>query len=210
MTPPTLTFHGRLPGVACDPALPGVEQPIRLDVAAFVGFAERGPVDQPVVLSDALGFTAVFGGDHVLADDGGRPVYAHLPAAVRAFFDNGGVRCYAVRVGGADPMPSRWAVTGLQIWQPDNTVDDVVVEAAWPGRWSVGTRGSVEPVARPWPSARRTNAAARTPGSWCCREERSRACNRVTCWNWTSEPANPASTSGPGRHRSASCSPTTS
>ena len=149
MSTSTLTFHGRLPGVDCRPALPPAEQPIRGDIAAFVGFAERGPVDTPVPVVDYASFTAVFGGDYVLASEGGKPVYAALPAAVKAFFDNGGVRCYAVRVTGPNPATASWALPGVQIWQPDGTVSDVLVEAAWPGSWSAGLRVSTTPIARP-------------------------------------------------------------
>jgi hypothetical protein len=149
MPPTALTFHGRLPGVVCDPAVPPREQPIRLDVAAFVGLAERGPVDTPVLLVEPAGFATVFGADYVLATDGGKPVYAQLPSAVKAFFDNGGRRCYAVRVAGPGANPSRWAVPGLEIWQPDGSTSPVLVEAAWPGRWSAETEVSVEPIARP-------------------------------------------------------------
>jgi uncharacterized protein len=57
MGPTTLTFRGRLPGVDCSPALPPVEQPIRCDVAALVGFAERGPVGVPVAVPDYAGLS---------------------------------------------------------------------------------------------------------------------------------------------------------
>ena len=149
MAPTALTFHGRLPGVVCDPAVPPREQPIRLDVVAIVGLAERGPVDTPVLLVEPAGFFAVFGGEYVLATDGGRPVHAQLPTAVKAFFDNGGRRCYAVRVAGPATHASRWVVAGLEVRQPDGSTGPVLVEAAWPGRWSVETEVTVEPIARP-------------------------------------------------------------
>lgn len=99
MTSATLTYHGRLPGVDADAALPAAPQPLRLDVAGFVGFAEAGPFDTPVVVEDPTQYAAVFGGDLALAQEAGQPVWARLPTAVRAFFDNGGRRCYVVRVG---------------------------------------------------------------------------------------------------------------
>src|SRR5689334_4088542 len=94
---------------ALTPRLPGVFFPARsappsadlppLDVAAFVGFAERGPLDLPVVLEDAGAFAAIFGGDLPLARDAGEgAVFAQLPGAVSDFFTNGGRRCYVVRV----------------------------------------------------------------------------------------------------------------
>jgi hypothetical protein len=136
MTASTLTFRGRLPGVDCDPALPAVDQPIRLDVAGFVGLAERGPLDLPVAVEDAAQYASVFGGDLAVAQDGGVPVYAQLPTAVRAFFDNGGRRCYVVRVAGPHAGPSRWTVPGLEVWQPDGSARPAAVAAAWPGAWS--------------------------------------------------------------------------
>ena len=68
-------------------------------MAGFVGFAETGPFDTPVVVEDSTQYAAVFGGDLPLAQEAGRPVWAQLPTAVRAFFDNGGRRCWVVRVG---------------------------------------------------------------------------------------------------------------
>lgn len=138
MSAATLTYRGRLPGVAVDPALPAVDQPVRLDVAGFVGFAERGPIDTPTVVEDPAQYAAVFGGDLALAQDDGTPVWAQLPSTVRAFFDNGGRRCYVVRVAGG-ATSGRWVVPGLQLWRPGTTVTpEVVVEAAWPGAWSQG------------------------------------------------------------------------
>jgi uncharacterized protein len=99
VTSATLTYHGRLPGVDAEAALPAAPQPLRLDVAGFVGFAETGPFDTPVVIEDSTQYAATFGGDLPLAQEAGRPVWAQLPTAVRAFFDNGGRRCWVVRVG---------------------------------------------------------------------------------------------------------------
>ena len=95
----------------------------------------------------------------------GRRCTPQLPAAVKAFFDNGGVRCYAVRVTGPDPATGRWALPGVQIWQQDGTVGDVLVEAAWPGSWSAGLRVGTTPIARPLAAdAEYQRAAAATPG----------------------------------------------
>src|SRR5687768_8912687 len=73
-----------------------------MDVAAFVGFAASGPVHQPVAVEDAAQFAAVFGEDAPLVWDRqrGESVYAYLAPAVRAFFRNGGRRCWVVRVAG--------------------------------------------------------------------------------------------------------------
>ena len=40
----SIAFRSRLPGVTCDPRLVPEPPGVRLDVAAFVGFANRGPL----------------------------------------------------------------------------------------------------------------------------------------------------------------------
>ncbi|QKV73720.1 phage tail sheath subtilisin-like domain-containing protein [Amycolatopsis sp. Hca4] len=60
-------------------------------VAGFVGFAEQGPVDEPVLVTNWTQFTQAFGG----FVDGG-----YLAHAVYGFFLNGGGAAYVVRIGG--------------------------------------------------------------------------------------------------------------
>jgi hypothetical protein len=144
-----LTYQGRLPGVACVATLPTGPQPIRLDVPGFVGLAEKGPVSQPTAIEDINQYQALFGGDLVVAQNGGVPVYASLPATVRSFFDNGGQRCYVVRVAGPDAVAARWLVPGLRQWSPDGTVGDVFVGAAWPGAWSAGLQVGTQLLRQP-------------------------------------------------------------
>jgi phage tail sheath protein FI len=63
--------------------------PARVDVTAFVGVTERGPLDAPVRLESWEQFTSTFGSF--------RPV-GMLPYAVKGFFDNGGRTCHVIRV----------------------------------------------------------------------------------------------------------------
>ena len=144
-----LTYQGRLPGVACTTTLPTEPQPIRLDVPAFVGLAERGPLNQPTPVEDINQYQAVFGGDLVLAQSAGVPVYASLPTTVKSFFDNGGLRCYVVRVAGPNAVAARWLVPGLRRWWPDGTVGEVFVDAAWPGAWSAGIQVGTQLLRQP-------------------------------------------------------------
>lgn len=138
----TLTYKGRLPGVVCESALPRREgTPLRLDVAGFVGFAERGPLDTPVRLEDISQYRAIFGGDLLIAREEGLPIYAHLPQVVQNFFDNGGRRCYVVRVAqagdqpGTGARPNQFQIPGMVTW--DGTqLRRVIAPAAWVGRWS--------------------------------------------------------------------------
>lgn len=87
----------------------------RMDVAVFVGFAAAGPLHVPVVVEDAKQYTAIFGADPVLAWDPetGAPTHAHLGPAVRAFFANGGRRCWVIRVAAGSATHNYLPVPGL-------------------------------------------------------------------------------------------------
>src|SRR6266498_2885673 len=63
--------------------------PIRTDVAGFVGIAASGPLDTPAPVQSWKDFQAYFGG---FIGNG------FLAYAVRGFFENGGRRCWVVRV----------------------------------------------------------------------------------------------------------------
>ncbi len=83
------------PGVyyeVADTAAPAIG-PVRMDVAGFVGIAARGPLDTPVPVESWRQFTAHFGGFSGSA---------FLAYSVRAFFENGGRRCWVVRVASKD------------------------------------------------------------------------------------------------------------
>ena len=120
-------------------------------MAAFAGFAERGPLNLPVALEDASQYRALFGGDLAVARDEGRPVYAHLPGAVRAFFNNGGRRCYVVRVAGPDARASRFRMPGLLGWSDEAGYCTVVARAASVGRWSERLTLATQLRVRPLP-----------------------------------------------------------
>ena len=108
--------QSRLPGVRFEAqAPPPAEVLPRMDVAAFVGFAASGPLHVPVAMEDPARLADVFGGDLVLAWDAarGEPVRAHLVPAARAFFRNGGTRCFVVRVAGKGARSNHFQVPGL-------------------------------------------------------------------------------------------------
>src|SRR5258708_9040385 len=91
----------RLPGLQFEVVAPPLSETlVRMDIAAFVGFAASGPLHLPVMVEDIIRFEEIFGNDLVLASaaDSNEPVYAYLPSAVRAFFRNGGRRCWVIRV----------------------------------------------------------------------------------------------------------------
>jgi hypothetical protein len=72
----------------------------RMDIPVFVGFSAAGPVDVPVPIEDPGQFTAVFGADVALPAPARRrsAECAQLGPVARAFFRNGGRRCWIVRV----------------------------------------------------------------------------------------------------------------
>jgi hypothetical protein len=69
--------------------------PLRTDIAGFAGIAERGPLDLPVPVESWRQFMSWFGDV--------TPV-GFLAYAVRGFFENGGLRCWVVRVASRDPI----------------------------------------------------------------------------------------------------------
>jgi len=96
-----------LPGIRFEiQAPPSGDVLPRMDIPAFVGFAASGPIHQPVAVEDAAQFEMIFGAALPLAREAGTsvPVEAYLAPTVRAFFRNGGRRCWIVRVAReADP-----------------------------------------------------------------------------------------------------------
>ncbi|HEX8483687.1 MAG TPA: phage tail sheath C-terminal domain-containing protein [Allosphingosinicella sp.] len=165
-----------LPGIRVDtvPA-PVAEALPRMDMAVFAGFAERGPCHVAVALSSVAAYGAVFGGDCPLAwdDQGGRQLTGNLAATVRAFFSNGGTRCWAVRLaetdelaalraaesGAADPgsrpaRAGRFPLTGLLRRLPNagndaTFVSPAILRAGSLGSWSDAMRLAARVSRRP-------------------------------------------------------------
>lgn len=129
-------FTRRLAGirfVTQPPQLP--ERLPRMDIAVFIGFASAGPMQRPVVVEDAAQFAAIFGDDLPLAWDAekGTRSFACLAPAVRAFFRNGGRRCWVIRVARAPetnffPLPGLARVDG-------GTLYPAFARARSPGSW---------------------------------------------------------------------------
>lgn len=101
------------PGLYVEPPAPAGQaiDPLRTDVAAFVGIAQRGPVDVATWVSSWQQLTALFGG---------LQANAYLGYAVKAFFDNGGELCAVVRVAApetsttSDGTPTSASQTAVQ------------------------------------------------------------------------------------------------
>jgi hypothetical protein len=129
----------RLPGIQFEVvAPPANETLVRMDIAAFVGFAASGPLHLPVAVEDIAHFEEIFGGDLALAADpkANEPVYAYLAPAVRAFFRNGGRRCWVVRVADEKSAESgRFPLPGLFRLQAGG-LTQAFLPARSPGSWS--------------------------------------------------------------------------
>src|SRR6266566_6062322 len=97
---------------------------IRTDVAGFVGIALRGPIDTAVPVQSWRQFQAHFG---EFTGSG------FLAYAVRAFFENGGRRCWVVRVASRDPNGGAMAA-GISL-QDSSGKDFWHIAASSPGIW---------------------------------------------------------------------------
>jgi hypothetical protein len=141
----------RLPGFRFEAQTPPLDEVLpRMDVAVFVGFAASGPLHLPVAVEDAAQFAALFGADAPLAWDArrGETVYAHLGPAVRAFFRNGGRRCWVVRVAGRT-RPNFVHVPGLARLKPGGRLAPALAPARSEGSWSDSLRAAAALLSRP-------------------------------------------------------------
>ncbi|OLB36154.1 MAG: hypothetical protein AUH11_12025 [Acidobacteria bacterium 13_2_20CM_57_17] len=71
--------------------------PLRTDIAAFVGIAERGPLHTPVPITTWAQYQSTFGN---FIEQG------YLAYALKAFFENGGERCHVVRIASGSATTS--------------------------------------------------------------------------------------------------------
>lgn len=126
---------------------------IRTDVPGIVGIAERGPVDIPVPVQSWRQFQAHFG------DFSGN---GYLAYAVRGFFENGGRRCWVVRVANRDPAGgvqfASLTLSGpgdVPVWR---------IRAVTPGSWG----NAISLALTPWRTSEAVIAAGMsdTKGAW--------------------------------------------
>lgn len=148
----------RLPGVRFEvQAPPLVDVLPRMDVAALAGFAASGPLHTPVAVEDAAQFARIFGEDAPLAWDQtlGGTIYANLAPAVRAFFRNGGERCWVVRVAGSGAASNRFPLPGLACLtgSPAQPITQALALARSEGSWSDGLEASTAVLSEPVPLA---------------------------------------------------------
>lgn len=78
-------------------------------IAGFVGFARRGPIDEPTLVTSWSNFSQIFGGfDEIYYKSQPQSSTQHfvtpyLSHSVYGFFQNGGSACYIVRLNGMAP-----------------------------------------------------------------------------------------------------------
>jgi hypothetical protein len=143
----------RLPGIRFEaqPPPPADVLP-RMDIAAFVGFAATGPLHVPVAVEDMAAFTEVFGPAAPLFWDpvAGEQVSAHLAPVVRAYFRNGGRRCWVVRVADRRAASrSRLPVPGLAFLGDGGLPRQAELHARAAGSWADGLAVSAGLLAAP-------------------------------------------------------------
>lgn len=138
----TLMAHTRRPRIRFETVRRATADPLpRMDVVAFVGFAGSGPVHVPVAIEDAAQYARIFGDDPMLAWDPeeGEPVHAYLGSAVRAFFANGGRRCWVVRVAGDSATHAYLQMPGMLKSRGGVSAGTLDLEPAFARSRSVGS-----------------------------------------------------------------------
>ncbi|MCB1956648.1 MAG: phage tail sheath subtilisin-like domain-containing protein [Rhodocyclaceae bacterium] len=131
------------PGVYIE-EIPSGSRPIEgvgTSTACFIGYVERGPVGQPVLVSSFDDYQRHFGG---LREDNSTSRGDDMGHAVSAFFTNGGAKAYIVRsvLGDGSALPASGSVRNVA-----DTADLLTAAAADPGSWANGMEVRIEPRA---------------------------------------------------------------
>lgn len=145
----------RLPGIYVDRVDPPAPEGLpRMDVAVFIGLAASGPVHRAIALESVAAFEAVFGGDVPLAFDAarGETIVSNLARSVRAFFSNGGRRCWVVRVAMTAELADLWGAADGGATRSSFALSGILARAPASG----GVASRVRPAL----------LAARSLGSW--------------------------------------------
>lgn len=100
--------------------------PLRTDVAAFLGFASRGPLHRPIAVRSLRQFLTIFGGNSS---------QGFLTDTVRGFFDNGGERCWIIRI---DDESRAGTAAISTTTDSTNGKPLLTISASSPGSWGNG------------------------------------------------------------------------
>lgn len=119
--------------------IPGAKpiEGVGTSTGAFVGIAEKGPVNDPQLITNFSQFKEKFGG--FLPD-------AHLAYAVQHFFTEGGTRCYVVRAFRPRSDDPKSDVAKIEMHVSPSPIDRIVMEvyASSPGTWGNNVSVRVE------------------------------------------------------------------
>jgi uncharacterized protein len=112
--PVTLSY----PGVYVEELPSGVHTitGVATSIAAFIGWANQGPIDEAVLVESWSDFQTQFGG---LSNSNGLPNY--LGYAVNQFFGNGGQQAYIVRLAWTQSLAASSGVNNLATCATANT-----------------------------------------------------------------------------------------
>ncbi len=118
------------PGVYVE-EVPSGNKPIEgvsTSTAAFIGVTQRGPVNEPTLVTSLKQYTSLFGSAlDSRVFQGGLDV---LPYAVQGFFENGGARVYITRITGPDATNASIDLFGIPA---DNSADTSLTDRAAAG-----------------------------------------------------------------------------
>ena len=123
--PATLTY----PGVYVEEIPSGVHTitGVATSITAFIGQADRGPVDEAFVVNSFGDFERNFGG---------LSLKSTMSFAVRDFYLNGGSKAVIVRVSnGADTARAELPTDAVSPANPDPPGDNLFLDASSPGEW---------------------------------------------------------------------------
>lgn len=136
------TTNRLLPGLRFEAQRPPLAESLpRMDVAVFVGFAARGPINQPVVVEDSAQFANLFGEDAPICWDSERGAVhrAYLATAVRDFFRQGGKRCWVIRVA-RDAKYNYFPIPAMLERRAGREISPAFARASSEGSWSDALR----------------------------------------------------------------------
>jgi phage tail sheath protein FI len=122
------------PGVYVE-EIPSGSKPIEAvgtSVAAFVGYTEKGPLNDPTLVSTWDEFEKTFGGIQEIVPDEDLELQDPMGHSVYAFFQNGGSKAYIVRITEEDSAASS---TGALNTGGGTPTDLVSFTAANEGEW---------------------------------------------------------------------------
>ena len=139
------------PGITFQSEIPTAVSLPRMDIAAFVGFAGKGPLNLPVAIESYLDFVKTFGDRYSLAWDSESNIQqtACLAPCVESFFSQGGQRCWVVRVAQVETAETAtFPLAGLLKTTPGGYIP-LSAQARYPGSWSDTYQAKAELLVSP-------------------------------------------------------------